>query len=137
MGALIIKSDISELGKIRKYLKNGLKRIDISDEEYYMIELSLLEICINIIRYAYPHQSQGEIILKSWLEDKKIFLEIRDDGIHFDPRKSEKPNIDEIIKQKKKGGLGIFISRKFMDGFNYKRENNQNILVIYKEIGGL
>ncbi len=92
----------------------------------------MLEICLNIIKYAYP-QEKGEIFIKIWLEENKIFLQIRDYGIPFDPRESEAPELEEIIKNEKKGGFGILLARKLMDGFDYKRQNSQNILTMYKK----
>ena len=133
MNSLKITSDLAELDKIRDYLKETLQDLNISDKDYFRIELSLLEVCINIILYAYPRE-KGDILLKAWRKEGKIFLEIRDNGIPFDPKKLKVPNIEEIIKQEKKGGLGVYISRTFMDGFDYKRENDQNVLVIYKQI---
>ncbi len=107
--------------------------MNLSDENYYIIELSLLEICINIIRYAYP-EMKGEIHLKTWQEKDRVFLEIRDSGIAFDPCNAKKPDINEIMESGKKGGLGVFLTRKLMDGFKYQRENDQNILTLYKII---
>ncbi len=63
-----------------------------------------------------------------------MFMEIRDWGVPFDPRGLDEPDIQEIIKSEKKGGLGVFLSRKLMDGFDYKREKDQNVLTIYKTI---
>jgi len=133
MKTLKIISDMAEVKKIRSFLRENLKELNLSEKDYFIVELSLLEICINIIKYAYP-QEKGEIFLKTWQQKKKIFLEIRDDGIPFDPRESEAPNIEEIIENNKKGGFGIFLALKLMDGFDYKRDNNQNILTIYKKL---
>jgi len=133
MKTLKITNDLAEVDKIRSFLKKNLNGLNISDEDYYKIELSLLEICINIISYAYP-QEKGKIFLKTWQREGKIFLEIRDNGIPFDPLKVEKPDIKESIKKRKKVRLGIFLSRTFMNGFDYKRENNQNILTMYKKV---
>jgi sigma-B regulation protein RsbU (phosphoserine phosphatase) len=130
---LKMENDLADLDKIRDFLKKNLSGLNISDKDSFKIELSLLEICINIIRYAYPLK-QGEILLKTWQDDEKIFFEIRDSGIPFDPRTLKKPDIKEIIRSEKKGGFGVFLSRTFMDGFDYKRENNQNVLTIYKII---
>ncbi len=130
---LRIENDLAELDKMREFLKRNLGKLKLSDKDYFKIELSLLEICINIIRYAYPHE-KGEILLKTWQVDEKIFFEIRDSGVPFDPRTLKKPDIKEIVRSEKKGGFGVFLSRTFMDGFDYKRENNQNILTIYKII---
>jgi serine/threonine-protein kinase RsbW len=133
MNSLKITSDLAELDKIRDFLKETLQHLNITDKDYFKIELSLLEVCINIILYAYPRE-KGDILLKAWRQEGKMFLEIRDSGIPFDPKKLKVPDIEEIIKQERKGGLGVYISRTFMDGFDYKREDNQNVLVIYKQI---
>lgn len=133
MKTLTVISDLAELNRIRAFLKENLSTLSISENEYYTIELSMLEICVNIIRYAYP-ENRGEIHLKTWKEDKKFYLEISDEGIPFDPRVVEDPDLDKMISNGKKGGFGIFLARKLMDGFDYKRENNQNILTIFKSI---
>ncbi len=134
MKTLKITNELAELDKMRGFLKDSLKGLDISEKDYFKIELALLEICINIIRYAYPQQ-KGEISLKTWQDDGKVFIEIRDKGVPFDPRTLKKPDVKELIRSEKQGGLGIFLSRTFMDGFDYRREDDQNVLTIYKIIG--
>jgi anti-sigma regulatory factor (Ser/Thr protein kinase) len=133
MKTLTVVSDLAELNKIRAYLKENLSALSISETEYYAIELSMLEICVNIIRYAYP-EDQGNIHLKTWEDNNKFYLEISDDGIPFDPITVEDPDLEKMISNGQKGGFGIFLARKLMDGFDYKRENDQNILTIYKTI---
>ena len=133
MKTLTVVSDLAELNKIRAYLKENLSALSISETEYYAIELSMLEICVNIIRYAYP-EDQGNIHLKTWEDNNKFYLEISDDGIPFDPITVEGPDLEKMISNGQKGGFGIFLARKLMDGFDYKRENDQNILTIYKTI---
>jgi anti-sigma regulatory factor (Ser/Thr protein kinase) len=133
MNKLKIDSDFAELEKMRAFLRQSIEGFSVSDKDYFKIELALLEICVNIIRYAYPND-KGQIFLKIWRSEGKMFLEIRDWGVPFDPRELEEPDIQEIIESKKKGGLGVFLSRKLMDGFDYKREKDQNVLTIYKSI---
>lgn len=133
MHTLSVKSSLSDMDKIRLFLKDSLEDILLSEEVYFMIEVSLVEVCTNIIRYAYPGTT-GEIFLKIWLEEKTFFLEVADDGIPFDPSQEKEPDIQKIIEMQQKGGMGIHIFRKFMDGFDYKRKNNQNILTMYKKI---
>lgn len=133
MQTLEIVSDLSQLNRVRSFVKTILKDFHPSEKDFYIIELSLLEICINIIRYAYPRQ-KGQIRINSWKKDHKIFFEIQDDGQPFDPRKAKKPDISEIIKSGKKGGLGVFLTRELMDGFEYRRKGSQNILTLSKTI---
>jgi anti-sigma regulatory factor (Ser/Thr protein kinase) len=124
---------LAELNKIRAFLKENLSKLAISENDYYAIELSMLEICVNIIRYAYP-ENRGEIHLKTWEEKNKFYIEISDNGIPFDPRQAEEPNLEKMISNGQKGGFGIFLAKKLMNGFDYKRENDQNILTIFKTI---
>lgn len=131
--SLTVKSELIEIERIREFLEETLKDLRLSEEAYYLIELSLLEICINIVRYAYP-EKRGIISLKIWNEGKKVFFEVKDKGIPFDPRSARAPDIQEMINMRRTGGLGIFLSRQLMNGFEYKRENDQNIVTMHKRI---
>jgi anti-sigma regulatory factor (Ser/Thr protein kinase) len=133
MKKLTVVSDLAELNKIRAFLKENLRTLAITENDYYAIELSMLEICVNIIRYAYP-EDRGEIHLKTWKENNKFYLEISDDGIPFDPSTVDEPDLEKMISNGQKGGFGIFLARKLMNGFDYKRENDRNILTIFKSI---
>jgi len=133
MKTLKLKSQLADLDRMRSFLKKYLKKLKISDKDYFKIELALLEICVNIIRYAYP-QSIGDILIKAWHNEGKMFFEIRDSGVPFDPRKLKTPDIEESIRKEQTGGLGVFLSRSLMDGFDYKREDDQNVLTIYKNM---
>lgn len=128
-----IKSDLAELDKVRKFLRHTLKWLHLVEEEYYKIELPVVEMCINIIRYACQDE-KGRITLKAWQREGMLYFELRDRGIPFDPSQAGQPDIREIINNQKKGGLGIFLSRRLMDGFYYQREKDQNVLTMYKKI---
>jgi anti-sigma regulatory factor (Ser/Thr protein kinase) len=131
MYRLKVKSELSELKKVRTFLKETLEEKNISEKDYYIMELSLVEVCINIIKYAYP-KNKGVIYLKSWTQKNEVFFEIKDDGIPFDPRSIKKPDITEIIEKEKKGGLGVFLIRSLMNKVEYQRKKNQNVLLMSK-----
>ncbi|MGB8951207.1 MAG: ATP-binding protein [Candidatus Aminicenantales bacterium] len=131
--ALTITAELSEIEKARRFLHESLAGLDISEEDSYKIELSLVEMCTNIITYGYPKE-KGRIDLRTWHQGEKVYVEIQDSGIPFDPRKAKTPDLGKNLCTGKKGGLGIFLSRQMMDGFDYKRENGKNILTMYKKI---
>jgi len=131
MNILKVKSKLSELEKVRSFLKETLEGKDVSEKNYYIMELSLVEVCTNIVKYAYP-KNNGTIYLKSWIKKNKVFFEIKDDGIPFDPRSIKKPDISEIIEKEKKGGLGVFLIRSLMNNVEYQRKKNQNVLFMSK-----
>jgi anti-sigma regulatory factor (Ser/Thr protein kinase) len=132
MNTITVQSELRELDKVRAFLKKNLADLDLGEEDIYKVELSLVEICSNIMRYAYP-QDRGEIVVSSWHEEGKFYLEVRDRGVPFDPRQVKRPTLEEMIGREQMGGLGIFLARKLMDGFLYRREDDQNVLVMYKK----
>ncbi|MFZ2054422.1 MAG: ATP-binding protein [Candidatus Aminicenantales bacterium] len=134
MKTLRIQSELRELDKVRRFLKKNLDGLDLSEEDIYKIELSLVEMCTNIMRYAYPRE-KGEIVIRAGYEKGAISLEIRDSGLAFDPRQVKRPTLEEMINREQMGGLGIFLARKMMDQFSYRREDDQNILTMSKKAG--
>ena len=132
MNTLTVQSELRELGKVREFLKMNLAGLDLNEEDIYKVELSLVEMCSNIMRYAYSGDS-GEIVVSAWHEEGKFYLEVRDSGVPFDPRHVKRPTLEEMINREQMGGLGIFLARKLMDGFLYRREDDQNVLVMYKK----
>ncbi len=134
MNTLRVQSELRDLDKVRRFLKKNLDGLDLSEEDIYKVELSLVEMCTNIMRYAYPEE-KGEIVIKTWHEKGDFSLEIRDNGVPFDPRQVKRPTLEEMINRDQMGGLGIFLARKLMDSFSYRREDDQNILTMSKKAG--
>ncbi|MDD8015121.1 MAG: ATP-binding protein [Acidobacteriota bacterium] len=130
---LHVAAELSSLDKVRGFLEKTMEGLSLSEEERLRIALSLHEICVNIIRYAYPG-AKGGISLKIWQNRHKVFLEIRDKGIPFDPRKKATPDPRKKIKAGEKSGWGIFLSRSLMDEYAYRRAGGENILTIAKKI---
>ena len=134
MNTLTVQSELKELDKVRAFLKKNLAGINLSEEDTYKIELSLVEMCSNVMRYAYPGKT-GEIVVSAWHDEGKFYLEVRDKGVPFDPRQVKRPTLKDMINREQMGGLGIFLARRMMDGFFYRRENDQNVLLMYKKAG--
>lgn len=133
VATLEVTSELKEIDRIRRFLKKNLKGLPVSEEEHYQIELAVVEISLNIIHYAYPG-GKGPISLSFWTEGPEVYLEIRDSGLPFDPTSTRTPDLEELMRQQKVGGFGIYISRELMDGFSYRRENDQNILLMHKKL---
>ncbi len=133
MDELRVKADLEALDKVKEFLRKTLRSLDTAEEDYFKIELSLHEICVNIVLYAYPAE-KGDLVLRTWFKGDKAYFQFRDGGVAFDPGQAVLPDIWDKIKSGKRGGFGIFLFRILMDGFLYKRENGENILTVFKRI---
>ena len=67
-------------------------------------------------------------------DGKWITITITDSGIPFDPTKKEEVDITLPADQRPIGGLGIYLVRNIMDTVEYQNINNQNILILRKEL---
>jgi len=134
VGELRVKADLQAMDRVRAFLRDSLRGIDLAEEDYFKIELSLHEIAVNIILYAYPAEEKGDLVLRSWFEGGKAFFEFRDTGISFNPCHVAPPDILEKLRTGKRGGFGIYLSWTLMDGFEYKREPGQNVLTVFKTL---
>ena len=131
--SLSIPGDLAELAKVRDFVQETLRGLPLSDNDVFRVDLALVEICVNIVLYAYPGE-KGAIKVSSWLEPGRIYYEIRDSGRPFDPSRLKKPDLKEIMRTSRKGGFGIYLSRTMMDGFDYRREGEENVLTLSKRL---
>jgi serine/threonine-protein kinase RsbW len=130
---LSIAADLSEVDGVRQFLKDSLADIDISEEDGFKIELALVEMVVNVIRYAYP-DGGGVLAIEIRKDRHRVIIEIRDSGLPFDPCRAPKPDIDEVVAAGRKGGLGIYLTREIMDECLYRRDGGQNILTLVKKL---
>lgn len=126
-----VRAELREVERVLTVLRRALAHWGVDEEDGFKIEVSLYEICVNIILYAYPER-RGIIEVGLWTEGKRFHLEVRDRGVPFDPRSLAPPDIRENIRTRKKGGLGVYLVRTLMDGFVYKRDKGVNILTVTK-----
>ncbi len=130
---LKILSRTDNLTKVREFVERFAFGCGFGTEEVQKIVLAADEACTNIIKHAYKFSPQGEILLSAECDGKKMLLTITDTGVPFNPENVPEPDIQELAKKKKVGGLGIYLMKKIMDevSYNISREKNQVKLVKY------
>ena len=97
------------------------------------IDLAVEEIFVNIAHYAYSGRG-GEAEVSCILSDGVITISFTDKGKPFNPLEKEDPDITLSAEERKIGGLGIFLTKKFMDKVWYVYEDGRNKLSFSKKI---
>ena len=125
-----------------EYIEDGLQPVIDALEEagvahkiIYKVRLALDEILTNVVSYAYK-EGEGEVEIRCQIEDtpQTVILTIVDEGGEFNPLTVDEPELHAAVSDRPIGGLGLFLVKTVMDEVSYRRENNQNILVIKKNI---
>ena len=81
-------------------------------------------------------KEEGKVKIVSQLKDnpERLCIEFSDQGVPFNPLEKPDPDITLSAEERNIGGLGIFLTKKFMDKVEYRFENGSNILYIEKKL---
>jgi len=133
LAEITVKAEIEEIPKIRRLVREAFAPFLASEEEMMKIELCVHEIAVNIALYAYP-ETKGSITVKAFAGPESVYVEIRDEGLPFNPEERPDPDVLKRIECGERGGLGICLYKALSDGHSYRRENGENVLTIEKKI---
>ena len=112
------------LALIRDFVNRWLSEQEVNGVLANQIVLAVDEACSNCI--IHHHKCDGRSIIEVGLyqEDAAIHIEIKDSGKAF-PMDQYKPQaINDIIRKRNKGGMGIYLIHKIMDEIEIEQEND-------------
>ena len=133
---LSIVADSAKLDDVAAFIEGFLESQDCDPDLMTMIGIAVEEIFVNIAHYAYGTEGGGNATVRlSFDEDtRKFAIAFIDSGEAFDPLAKPDPDLEEYHRERRVGGLGIFMVKQSMDDVFYERKNDQNILTIVKTI---
>ena len=98
------------------------------------LRLACEEIVMNVTAYAYPEGKSEGFLDVDIRQTDRITIRFEDGGVPFNPLEQQKPDTGLSWKNRRIGGLGIFLVRRKMDDVRYAYENGKNVLTIEKVI---
>lgn len=124
----------NKLGEIRRFIKKVLKEHAIPDLELNTIVLAVDEVCANLIIHSHNCNPHEQLELKVDISKNKITFDIIDNGIGFNIEKYKEPSLFDIVKQKKKGGIGLMLVRRIMDDIEFIQGDKRNVYRLKKRL---
>jgi anti-sigma regulatory factor (Ser/Thr protein kinase) len=125
----VFNAVLNELDKALDWINGILEEAGCPSKTRNHITVVSEEVFVNITSYAYQGQNApGNVTLTAVLNDKKLRLSFTDSGVAFNPLEQNTPDVKAGLADREIGGLGIYITRKWMDKLDYKREGSKNIL---------
>ena len=94
------------------------------------IDLAVEEIFVNIAHYS----GAGEAIINCSFDNDKLEITFSDSGVPFNPLAKPDPDLTLNAEEREIGGLGIFLTKKFMDTVSYEYKDGINCLRIIKSV---
>ena len=125
----------SKLGEIREFLQRVLSENSIPEVTVNTLVLAVDEVCANLIIHSHNCDPNEQIELKVRVNGKsEITFDIIDHGDGFNIGDYEEPSISDIVKQKRKGGIGLMLVRRIMDEIEYIKGDKKNVYRLHKKI---
>lgn len=90
------------------------------------------ELLSNIIKYSYSEEGNNSIYVDVGYDGKSLNIQIRDEGLPFNPFQVTPPDFSIPLDERPIGGLGIHLVKNLMDTYQYKRVNQENIITMSK-----
>ena len=128
-----LHNKLAELRRFNQTLMEFGQHHGLASTVVHDLNLALEEILTNIISYGYTDGQEHEIRVRLSVRPGEVKAEVEDDGQSFNPLAAPEPHTAKALEERTIGGLGIHLVRTLMDGLEYKRQADRNILTIRKK----
>lgn len=128
---LTLSSTLASCEQARLAVLAFLARHQPSAKAIYRLELVLEEALMNQIRHAFPDGRPDHWLrLGAQVVSDTVVLTFTDQGLPFNPLARSAPVFPTRLEDATPGGLGILLTRKYVQSAHYLREGEQNRLTL-------
>lgn len=106
----------------------------MAGEDIEGVDVVIDEILSNTIGYAFTDGKAHELYVNLTAGAGELVIEVRDDGVPFDPLGVPPPDLSDDIDLRQVGGLGVHFIRTVMDEVDYQRATGWNVLTLHKHL---
>ena len=129
---LNLNNKVSEITKLNAFVKSATATLNMESGLANKIKLAVEEAVTNVIDYAYPNGTEGNININIEADEHRVRFILSDSGTEFDPTGVSKADTTLTVDERPIGGLGVFLVRNLMDSINYERVDGKNVFRMEK-----
>lgn len=118
--SLQVPSNTENLAMIRDFVNGIGTRAGLPASEVAKLELAVDEACANVIEHAYGPEVVKEVSVRATLDDDTVQIDVVDTGKGFDPAAISPQNLEQLVAERKSGGLGMRLIKTLMDEVHYE-----------------
>lgn len=134
MEPLTLPGKVDSLEDLGRYVREAAEEAGLPKAATYKLRLAVDEIATNIVMHAYGKRGiEGEIVVRAEITADELAIVIEDTGPEYDPRSAKAPTAEDLarpLEERNIGGLGIFLTLKSVDRFDYRRAGDRNHTIL-------
>ena len=131
---LILPNDVQEVPRLAAFVEEVCEAASLDMGTTMKMNLAIEEAVVNVMTYAYPSGTKGEVRIEAKARESYVEFVISDDGKPFDPTEVNAADTTSPAEERSIGGLGIFLVKHYMDKVKYKYIDGQNVLTLRKNL---
>ena len=131
---ITLPNDVQTVPQLAQFVDEVCEALGFDMSLTMQMNLALEEAVVNVMSYAYPKGSVGDVNIVAEANDVRLKFTITDSGLPFDPTTKEEIDTTLSLEERPIGGLGIFLVRELMDSINYERIKGKNVLTRRKTL---
>ena len=124
--SISVQASTEHLAEVRDFVAKHASEFGFAQQDVEDIRLAVDEAYTNIIKHAYEFDEHKSVDIELGYNSNKFWISLLDTGDAFDPSDYSKPDVRQKIKEKKRGGVGVYLIRKLMDDVEYKTKGSVN-----------
>lgn len=132
--SLLVHATTENISQVRNVVALHAKECGFTVEEADEIRLAVDEAYTNIIKHAYQFDDTQTVTVKVTCVHEVFQVVIGDHGKRYNPETYQEPDIEERIKLRERGGVGIYLIQRLMDHVEYRQNGSLNEIVMSKKI---
>jgi anti-sigma regulatory factor (Ser/Thr protein kinase) len=136
MKEIIVPANPDNIAIVTEYINAELEAAGCSEHDRVQIDVAVDEVFGNIAKYAYGRE-EGTVTIRVEVsgDPSAVSITFIDHGIPYNPLENKAPDTTLKAKDRRIGGLGVFITKRIMSDVNYEYIDESNQLTIRKVIG--
>ena len=132
--SITLSNDIEEVPQLAEFVDHVCEAMGFDEATSMQMNLAIEEAVVNVMNYAYPEGTKGNVNIEVQANDVRLKFVISDNGKRFDPTTVAAVDTTLSAEERSIGGLGIFLVRQLMDSVNYERIGGFNVLTLRKKL---
>lgn len=129
---LTVQASTDHLTQVRRFVANKARSFGFDKQQVADIQLAVDEAFTNIIEHAYKYNPSQTVRISLNYKSDSFCITLVDTGHSFSPDEYKEPNVKKRIKQKRRGGVGVYLIRKLMDEVTYHQNGKANEICMLK-----
>ncbi len=129
---LPLLNDVHQVPQLNEFVESVCERLNLAPAISSQLKLAVEEAVVNVMNYAYPIGTEGDITVVAQATEQWLKFIITDQGKAFDPTQGSNADTTLSAEDRPIGGLGILLVQQLMDSINYEHHDGKNVFTMKK-----